>query len=256
MVNSPRLYELRAAAILAQSRSSCATRPRSCKSYQATRRSHSGPHDFPFFFTSAGSPSSRPRTRLPPRHAHAPLSAVPIRLRVLRSLRVLTSLAREHGKGTEAIRALSRGAPGLECMPPVRARACSKLREEVTAARKEHGDLEYDILMCLPYLDAVCRETLRMFPPVPQVNRTARKDIVLPLLLPMKAADGRTEIKEAPLKKNTNVVVSVLNANQSKRIWDEDAEEWQPLAQAASGKRDEGAPPECICVDDDMLRWR
>ena len=48
----------------------------------------------------------------------------------------------------------------------------SRLRDEVTAARKEHGDLEYDILMGLPYLDAVCRETMRLFPPVPQLNRT------------------------------------------------------------------------------------
>ncbi|KAI5116492.1 hypothetical protein M0805_000626 [Coniferiporia weirii] len=31
------------------------------------------------------------------------------------------------------------------------------LREEVTAARKEHGDLDYDALHALPYLDAVCR---------------------------------------------------------------------------------------------------
>ena len=38
----------------------------------------------------------------------------------------------------------------------------SKLREEVTKARKERGDLDYDKLQSLPYLDAVCRETLRL----------------------------------------------------------------------------------------------
>ena len=48
----------------------------------------------------------------------------------------------------------------------------TKVRDEVTAARKEHGDLEYDILMNLPWLDAVCRETLRLFPPGSQVMRT------------------------------------------------------------------------------------
>lgn len=47
-----------------------------------------------------------------------------------------------------------------------------KLRNEVTAARKEHGDLNYDALMGLPFLDAVCRETLRVFPPVSSISRT------------------------------------------------------------------------------------
>lgn len=47
-----------------------------------------------------------------------------------------------------------------------------KLRVEVTEARKKHGDLDYDTLMGLPYLDAVCRETLRVYPPVPTLLRT------------------------------------------------------------------------------------
>ena len=47
----------------------------------------------------------------------------------------------------------------------------SKLREEVTIARKEHGDLDYDKLQSLPYLDAVYRETLRVYPPGSSVTR-------------------------------------------------------------------------------------
>ena len=43
----------------------------------------------------------------------------------------------------------------------------AKLRYEVTLARSELGDMDYDALMNLPYLDAVCRETLRVFPPNP-----------------------------------------------------------------------------------------
>lgn len=49
----------------------------------------------------------------------------------------------------------------------------TKLRAEVTAARQELGDLDYDTLMGLPYLDAVCRETMRYYPPVPLLNRTS-----------------------------------------------------------------------------------
>ena len=38
----------------------------------------------------------------------------------------------------------------------------NKLRQEITAARKQ-GDLSYDELVALPYLEAVCRETLRVY---------------------------------------------------------------------------------------------
>lgn len=48
----------------------------------------------------------------------------------------------------------------------------TEVRDEVTAARKEHGDLDYDTLMGLPWLDAVCRETLRLFAPISQLRRT------------------------------------------------------------------------------------
>lgn len=43
--------------------------------------------------------------------------------------------------------------------------AQDRLREELVNARKkdsEDGDLDYDVLDGLPYLDAVCRETLRL----------------------------------------------------------------------------------------------
>ncbi|THH06777.1 hypothetical protein EW145_g3848 [Phellinidium pouzarii] len=104
----------------------------------------------------------------------------------------------------------------------------SKLREEVTAARKEHGDLDYDTLQALPYLDAVCRETLRVYSPVPLVDRVATQDIVLPLKWPIKAIDGKTEIKEIHVPKNTNLLISITAANLCKSIWGDDAEVWKP----------------------------
>lgn len=102
-----------------------------------------------------------------------------------------------------------------------------RLREEVSTARDHGGDLDYDELMDLPYLDAVVRETLRVYPPVSQVVRTARKDIVMPLMYPIKAVDG-AEISEVPVKRNTDVIVAIIAANRSKKIWGEDAEEWKP----------------------------
>jgi len=38
----------------------------------------------------------------------------------------------------------------------------NKLRQEIREARKS-GDLSYDELVALPYLDAVCKETLRVY---------------------------------------------------------------------------------------------
>ena len=39
----------------------------------------------------------------------------------------------------------------------------TKLRSEVQQAQEQHGEeIPFDELMALPYLDAVCRETLRV----------------------------------------------------------------------------------------------
>ena len=47
-----------------------------------------------------------------------------------------------------------------------------RLRKEVSEARAKHGgDLDHDTLINLPFLDAVCHETLRVYPPVAVVER-------------------------------------------------------------------------------------
>lgn len=51
---------------------------------------------------------------------------------------------------------------------------------------------------------------------------------MLPLMWPIKSADGKSEIREIPLRKNTNIIISIINANRSKGIWGEDAAEWKP----------------------------
>lgn len=47
-------------------------------------------------------------------------------------------------------------------------------------------------------------------------------------MFPIKCADGKSDICEVPIKKNTNVIISILNANRNKAAWGEDAEEWKP----------------------------
>lgn len=51
--------------------------------------------------------------------------------------------------------------------------AQARLRRELLDARSEGRDLGYDDLVNLPYLDAVCRETLRMYVPIHFSQRTS-----------------------------------------------------------------------------------
>lgn len=90
--------------------------------------------------------------------------------------------------------------------------AQDRLGEEIQLAMAELGELDYDALANLPYLDAVCRETLHLYPPVTTVARTAADNIVLPFSRPVKGNDG-TYMHEVLVPKNTNVVVSILNSN-------------------------------------------
>ncbi|KAI0697096.1 cytochrome P450 [Cerioporus squamosus] len=79
-----------------------------------------------------------------------------------------------------------------------------KLRQEVIDAR-DGRDIGYDELQLLPYLDAVCRETLRLYPPVPFVCREAQKDMILPLSQEIRGVDGTT-MGQIHVPKGTTVV--------------------------------------------------
>ncbi|KAI0628761.1 cytochrome P450 [Trametes polyzona] len=105
------------------------------------------------------------------------------------------------------------------------------LREEILRARDDGTgklkDLDYDEVMGLPYLDAVCRESLRLSPPVPITLRQVIKDGVLPLSAPIRGLDG-TLIESLPVKKGMWVVADLKMSNCNKELWGEDADEWKP----------------------------
>jgi len=103
-----------------------------------------------------------------------------------------------------------------------------KLRQEILeACSNSSGVLSYDQLMALPYLDAVCKETLRLYPPVSMLRRVAREAIMLPLSEPIKGNDGR-DIYEIYIPKGTGIIVSVLAANCNPAVWGPDSYEWKP----------------------------
>ncbi|KAH9949903.1 cytochrome P450 monooxygenase [Amylocystis lapponica] len=101
-----------------------------------------------------------------------------------------------------------------------------RLRQEIIGAR-DGRDLSYDELMQLPFLDAVCRETLRLHPPILSLRRVALKDVVLPLSEPIRGRDGKM-MHEIPIPKNTQIEVGILGSNRNKAIWGKDAYEWKP----------------------------
>ncbi|KAI8989217.1 cytochrome P450 [Trametes punicea] len=101
-----------------------------------------------------------------------------------------------------------------------------KLRAEVIEARNGN-DLSYDALDKLEYLDAVCRETLRLWAPVNVISRDAAKDMRLPLHTPVVGQDG-TVMNEIPVPAGTSVLVNLQGLNCNRSLWGEDAYEWKP----------------------------
>ncbi|KAH9896682.1 cytochrome P450 [Cubamyces lactineus] len=102
----------------------------------------------------------------------------------------------------------------------------TKLRKEILDAR-DGNDLPYDVLDTLPYLDAVCKETLRVYSPSPVNYRQAVQDTTLPLSSPVKATDGSC-IESVFVPKGSIVLISLPACNCNKELWGEDADEWKP----------------------------
>ncbi|KAI0773098.1 cytochrome P450 [Trametes elegans] len=102
----------------------------------------------------------------------------------------------------------------------------ARLREELIAAR-DGNDLTYDALLALPYLNAVCKETLRLYAPGPLSYRLAYRDATMPLSQPIRGTDG-SSIGSIYVPKNTVIVISNLAYNRNKEVWGEDADQWKP----------------------------
>ncbi|PIL34325.1 cytochrome P450 [Ganoderma sinense ZZ0214-1] len=106
--------------------------------------------------------------------------------------------------------------------------AQAKLRIELWEAQEHYGkEIPYDELCALPYLDAICRETLRPYAPVNINGREAKVDTVIPLSETLRCTNG-TVINEVPVPKGTNIFLNLRGCNTNKALWGEDAWEWKP----------------------------
>ncbi|KAM5545440.1 hypothetical protein V8D89_000478 [Ganoderma adspersum] len=102
-----------------------------------------------------------------------------------------------------------------------------KLRAEIIEAQGGEADIPYDDLVKLSYLDAVCREALRLYAPAPVAPRLAAKEMVLPLLTPVRGRDG-TMITELVIPKGTVMIMNYQGSNTAAELWGDDAQEWKP----------------------------
>ncbi|KAI9465871.1 cytochrome P450 [Lactarius psammicola] len=102
-----------------------------------------------------------------------------------------------------------------------------RLRLELMDARVQRRDISYDELMTLPYLDAVCKETMRLYSPVTQLHRVPRRDSSIPLARPVLGIDGES-IDHIYVRAGTLVVVGAAAVNRDPAIWGADADQWVP----------------------------
>ncbi|KAG2146033.1 cytochrome P450 [Suillus bovinus] len=132
--------------------------------------------------------------------------------------------------------ALSRCIYLLAKNPLAQARLRSEIRDAIKSAQEgssfsEHDNpllhLSYDALINLPFLDAIVRETLRLYPSLPYMCRKVHKATTLPLQFPARSSSG-AEISSIVVDENVLIVINILATNRNRTIWGDDANEWKP----------------------------
>ncbi|KAG9090804.1 cytochrome P450-dit2 [Ceratobasidium sp. UAMH 11750] len=103
-----------------------------------------------------------------------------------------------------------------------------RLRAELTEFMSKTGteEIDRDKIDTLPYLDAICRETLRLMPPVGRIRRVCLKDTVLPLKYPVNTSKGLQNSVAVP--KGAEISVGIEGINHDKDIWGPDADQFVP----------------------------
>ncbi|KAG6865211.1 hypothetical protein C0991_004412 [Blastosporella zonata] len=123
--------------------------------------------------------------------------------------------------------ALSRILYLLSTHPDVQANVRDEVRARLSQQRAEgdvSGRLSYDEVMDLPLLDAVIKETLRLYPPVPFVRRTAIKERTIPYSDP----DDDLHPSTVTIPVGTTLFVGIAGSNRLESVWGPDAKEWKP----------------------------
>ncbi|GAA6021291.1 hypothetical protein JCM10207_002686 [Rhodosporidiobolus poonsookiae] len=105
-----------------------------------------------------------------------------------------------------------------------------KLRDELRAAQEEHGgQLDWQAVDKLEYLDAVVHELLRCEPVAPLTWREAIADDVVPLGKPVESVrmPGKA-LSHLPIRKGQQIMFPLYAMNRNPELYGEDAEEFRP----------------------------
>nr|CAB3514258.1 unnamed protein product [Spodoptera littoralis] len=89
-----------------------------------------------------------------------------------------------------------------------------KVYKEIKEVFSDSEPVTFEKLAELKYMSAVIMESLRLYPPAPNVVRKVDRDVILP--------SGDT------LPKATAIMLSIFAANRNPRYWGDDAEEFRP----------------------------
>ncbi|KZV83329.1 cytochrome P450 [Exidia glandulosa HHB12029] len=115
----------------------------------------------------------------------------------------------------------------------------TKLREELRGVHTEEPSM--DQLNGLPYLDAVVRETMRLYAVVSWTLREAVVDDVIPLDTPILDCSGRM-IQEVRVKKGDTVLIPILPLNRADEIWGYDSHQFRPERWFAMAEKSSSIP--------------
>ncbi|KAH9918269.1 cytochrome P450 [Fomitopsis serialis] len=99
-----------------------------------------------------------------------------------------------------------------------------RLRAELSELGRE--PTYEDFLLRLPYLDAVLREILRLYPALPYMERVATKPDVIPLAEPVILQDGTTT-RQVEILPGQTVLIPIIAIHRLDSIWKE-ADEFRP----------------------------
>ncbi|KAG1717350.1 cytochrome P450 [Suillus lakei] len=127
--------------------------------------------------------------------------------------------------------ALARCVYLLAQHPHTQARLRSEIRDAINFSVNQNitSELSYDVLMNLPFLDSVVKETLCLYSSFPLMSRTY-VPLSTRLLSLYASARSRSGVytSSAAVPQGTFIVISILAANRHREMWGADANEWRP----------------------------